>query len=279
MNRLALRDLARSLQFSLDVLWAQCRVSLAVQFQYRAGLLIWLLFFILKPVMYLSVWSAVAGSTGGEVGGYAAPDFAAYFLIVMWVVHFTFNGALIFFEGRVRRGEFSSLLVRPIHPISADIADNLAYKALTMPVLALATVLLVAVFQPRLEPPLWAVAAFVPALMLAYVVRFVSSWIVALSAFWLTRTQAVIHGYQVLLFFLGGEAAPLALLPDWVLVLAWLSPFRWMLAFPTELLLGRLTPPEALTGLGMQLLWAMTSVLLLLPCWRAAVRRYSAVGG
>jgi ABC-2 type transport system permease protein len=118
----------------------------------------------------------------------------------------------------------------------------------------------------------------VPALLLAYVVRFVVTWIVALAAFWLTRTQAVTYVYHFVLLFLGGEAAPLALLPAWVQVVAWVSPFRWMLAFPSELLLGRLTGVEAVAGLGMQLLWGVASCALLVPCWRAAVRRYTAAG-
>ena len=142
-----------------------------------------------------------------------------------------------------------------------------------------ATVVLVALLRPRLEPPAWAVAAFVPALLLAFVIRFVNGWTVSLAAFWLTRMQAVVHGYLVLTLYLAGEVAPLALLPAWVQAVAWVSPFRWMLAFPAELLLGRLTPAEALVGFGMQLLWAAASLALLGVCWRSAARRYTAVGG
>ena len=264
--------------FYVDAFGAQFKATLALQFQYRAGQVIWLLFFVLQPVMYLSVWSAVARSTDGQVGGYAPEDIAAYFVATMWVIHLTFNGVLVFFESRVRGGEFSSLLLRPIHPICADIAANVAYKALTAPLLALATMVLVAAFGPRFNLSAWGIVAFLPALLLAFVVRFVITWMVALAAFWLTRTQAVTQTYLLLLLFLGGQAAPLSLLPGGVQTVAWLSPFRWMLAFPAELLVGRLTPTDAVTGLGIQLLWAVVSLALLVPCWRAAVRRYTAVG-
>ena len=267
------------LRLYVDAFGAQFRASLALQFQHRAAQMIWLLFFVLQPVMYLSVWSAVAGSLGGHVGGYEPHELAAYFLCSMWLIHLTFNGVLVFFEARVRRGDFSPLLLRPMHPIVADIADNLAYKALTLPLLGAATVGLFMAFRPLADPPPWAVAAFASAVVLAFVVRFVTTWIVALSAFWLTRTHAVIQAYLLLLLFLGGQAAPLSLLPDWVQAVAWLSPFRWMLAFPIELLLGRLSPSEAMAGLGLQLLWAAASLALLRWCWRAAVRHYTAVGG
>jgi ABC-2 type transport system permease protein len=196
----------------------------------------------------------------------------------MWVVHLTFNGAFVFFESRVRRGDFSPLLLRPVHPIVGDIADELAYKTQTAPLLALASLVLVVTFQPRLETAWWAVAVGLPALLLASVIRFLTTWTVALAAFWLTRTQAVAQVYLLTLFFLGGEAAPLALLPDWVQGVAWLTPFPWMLAFPAALLIGHLAPAQAVAGLGMQLLWVAASLLLLSVCWRAALRRYSAAG-
>jgi ABC-2 type transport system permease protein len=212
------------------------------------------------------------------VGGLAPEDFAAYFIATMWVVHLTFNGALVYFEDRVRRGDFSPLLLRPVHPIVGDVAENLAYKTHTAPLVALATLVLSVTFAPRVEAPLWAAAASVPALLLAFVVRFVNTWTVALAAFWLTRTQAVAQGYLLVLLFLGGEAAPLALLPGWAQAAAWASPFPWMLAFPAELLIGRLTPAQALAGIGMQVLWVVLSLLLAWACWRAALRRYTAVG-
>ena len=51
----------------LNALRAQFRASLAVQFQYRTSQVIWLLFFILQPTMYLSIWSAVARSRPVEI--------------------------------------------------------------------------------------------------------------------------------------------------------------------------------------------------------------------
>ena len=256
----------------------QYRAHLALQLHYRAAHVVWLLWFVLKPVLYLTVWSAVARSSGGPVGGLAPQDFGAYFIATMWVVHLTFNGAFAYFESRVRRGDFSPLLLRPVHPIVGDVAENLAYKTHTTPLFALATLVLVVTFAPRIEPPPWAVAASAPALLLAFVVRFVNTWTVALAAFWLTRIQAPAQAYLLVLFFLGGEAAPLALLPGWVQAAAWLSPFPWMLAFPAELLVGRLSPAEALAGIAMQLLWTALSLLLAWACWRAALRRYTAAG-
>jgi len=72
--------------------------------------------------------------------------------------------------------------------------------------------------------------------------------------------------------------APLSLLPEWLQTLAAILPFRWMLAFPTELLLGRLTPTEVIWGAVTQVMWLGLSWGILAVVWSRGVRRYSAVG-
>ena len=51
------------------------------------------------------------------------------------------------------------------------------------------------------------VAAFIPAVILAAVLRFVLEWVLALSAFWLTKVSALNNLYFSLHLFLGGAFA------------------------------------------------------------------------
>jgi ABC-2 type transport system permease protein len=182
------------------------------------------------------------------------------------------------FEYRIRQGQFSPKLLRPIHPIHADIADNVGYKLLTAPVLAVATAVLVLLYQPRLEPPAWAVAAFVPALLLAFWLHFMSGWTLALAAFWLTRVAAVNELFFLATIFLSGAWVPISLLPGPLQAISWALPFRWWFAFPVELLMGRLDGRATLVGLGMQLFWAVAVLALCRFLWARAIRQYTAVG-
>jgi ABC-2 type transport system permease protein len=262
----------------LDVYRAQLRATVALQLQYRVSLVIWLTWSVLEPVVFLTVWSTVARSTGGQVGGWEPGDFAAYYLIGMWVTHLTFTWIMHEFEYRIRLGQFSPKLLRPIHPIHADIADNVTYKLLTLPVLAVATLALVVLYQPRVEPPLWAVGTFVPSLLLAFWLRFLSGWTLALAAFWLTRVAAINELFFLATIFLSGAWVPIALLPWPLQALSWALPFRWWFAFPVELLMGRLTTDQTLVGLGMQLFWSVVVLALCRFLWERAIRQYTAVG-
>jgi ABC-2 type transport system permease protein len=142
----------------------------------------------------------------------------------------------------------------------------------------IAALVLALVFRPEVHSSVWAVAAFVPALLLAFVLRFLIEWTLALAAFWTTRVSAVNQGYYVAALFLSGQIAPLSLLPFPVQIAAAALPFRWMISFPVELVLGRLSPMEAATGLTVQVAWLGVALLLLRVVWRAGLRSYSAVG-
>jgi ABC-2 type transport system permease protein len=256
----------------------QFKTTLAMMFQYRASLIIWMIGQVLEPLVYLIVWSVVSQTSGGSVSGYTTRDFAAYFILLMLVNQFTYTWIMYEFEYRVRQGTLSFALLKPVHPIHSDIADNVSSKLITLPLMILIAAGLSVIFHASISPASWSIALFIPILLLAFFVRFFLEWTLALAAFWTTRVGAINQTYFLLMLFLSGQIAPLALLPSPVQVVARILPFRWMIGFPVELLLGRLTLAETLTGLGAQFAWLLISVVLLRIVWRAGVRVYSAVG-
>jgi ABC-2 type transport system permease protein len=261
-----------------DIYSQQFKVTFASFIQYRAALVIWLIGHVLEPLIYLVVWSTVSRSSGGSVGGYTASDFAAYFIVLMIVNHVTYTWIMYEYEYRVRQGTLSFELLRPVHPIHSDIADNVTSKLITLPGMLVIAGILAVFFRPSFRAVPWAMAAFVPAVLLAFIVRFITEWTLALAAFWTTRVSAMNQIYFMAMLFFSGQLAPLELLPQPVRVIAFVLPFRWTIGFPTELLLGRLTPAQALTGLGMQTAWLAAALVLMRIVWRAGLRVYSAVG-
>lgn len=262
----------------VDVYVQQFKTTLASQLQYRAALFIWLIGHILEPLILLVVWSAVSRTNGGSAGGFTTGGFASYFIVLMLVNHITFTWIMYEYEYRVRQGTLSFALLRPVHPIHADIADNMSFKLITLPAMLLIAALLAAAFHPTMLFVPWAAVAFVPALVMASLLRFLVEWTLALTAFWTTRVNAANQAYYVLMLFLSGQIAPPSLLPLPIRIAAAILPFRWMISFPVELLLGRLSPAQALVGFVAQIAWLVISLILLRIVWRAGVRVYSAVG-
>lgn len=260
------------------IYFQQLKTSIASMLQYRAALVIWLIGNILEPLIYLVVWSTVSGSSGGSIGGYGTRDFAAYYIVLMIVNQMTFSWVMYYFDYRIREGTFSAILLHPVHPIHSDIADNLSFKTVTLPVIGAAAAVLAAVFHPAFKPMSWLSLAFIPALILAFLVRFLIEWTVALAAFWTTRVTAINQIYYMAVLFFSGQIAPLALLPGPLRVVATILPFRWTVGFPVELILGRLTPVQVTTGLAVQTAWLLAALVILKFAWRASLKNYSAVG-
>jgi ABC-2 type transport system permease protein len=256
----------------------QFKTTFAAMMQYRASLLIWMIGHVLEPLVYLIVWSTVSTTSGGSVGDYSTESFAAYYIVLMLVNHVTYTWIMYEYEYRVREGLLSFALLRPVHPIHSDIADNVSSKLITLPIMLVIAAILGVLFHPALEILPGAIVLFIPALLLAFLLRFLLEWTLALVSFWTTRVGAINQTYFVLILFLSGQIAPLSLFPPPVRFIAEILPFRWMIGFPVELILGRLSLAEAATGIFAQGLWTGVAFLLLRVVWRAGVRVYSAVG-
>jgi ABC-2 type transport system permease protein len=256
----------------------QFKTTLAMMFQYRASLFIWMIGQVLEPLVYLVVWSVVSEGSGGNVGEYTTRDFAAYFILLMLVNHVTYTWIMYEVEYRIRQGSFSFALLKPVHPIHSDIADNVSSKLITTPVMIVIGVIMALLFHATLSLTWWAVIVFIPALFLAFLLRFLVEWTLAQAAFWTTRVSAVNQTYFVILLFLSGQIAPLALLPHPVQVLAKILPFYWTIGFPVELLLGQVKLTDALTGIAVQVIWLGISFFVLRIVWKAGLKVYSAVG-
>jgi ABC-2 type transport system permease protein len=256
---------------------ALVRVSVAVQLQYRASGVIWMIGSILEPVVFLAVWSTVARGEGGTVEGFGPRELAAYYVALLLVNHLTFSWVMHEFQYFIQTGQFSFLLLRPLHPIHEHVADNVAYKAVMLVVMAPAVALLWLLFEPRFEvgPGL---ALALPAVGLAFALRFLVEWTLALAAFWTTRVTAINQVYFAVLMFLSGRVAPVALLPEGLRGAADALPFYWMIGFPVELAIGRLEAGDALRGLAVQLAWIAAALGALSALWRVALRQHAAVG-
>lgn len=261
-----------------DIYRTLLRVSLAGQVQYRASGAIWMIGSILEPLVFLVVWTTVARGEGGAIEGFGPREFAAYYIALLFVNHLTFSWVMHNFSFFIQSGQFSFLLLRPLHPIHGDILENVAYKTVMLVVMLPAAAILWWTFEPRFTAGPGGLALALVATALAFALRFLVEWTLALAAFWTTRVNALNQTYFAVMMFLSGRVAPIALLPAWLRATADGLPFYWMVGFPVEIAMGRIGAAEAAAGFGAQLAWVAGAGMLLAVLWRRAVRQHAAVG-
>ena len=262
----------------LDYYLTRARVQIQSNFQYRVATYMWMIGMLAEPIVYLVVWTTISEQQGGDVQGITTGQFAAYYIVWTLVRNMNIVFTPYGWEWRIREGELSASLLRPLHPIHEDIAGFAGWKVVTIILwLPIAAVLWVA-FDPEFDVRAAEIAAFCVAIWGAYLIRTMFLTSLGMVTFWTTRVSALFELMVGLELLLSGRLVPLPLMPDWVEDIANVLPFKWSFYFPIETLVGDLSNRELLEGLGMQLLWIVLLTGLFLVVWRFAVRRYSAVG-
>jgi viologen exporter family transport system permease protein len=262
----------------LQIYPAFFRIGLLENIQYRASGMIWMIAMILEPVIFLVIWGRVSAARGAPVAGYDAAQFAAYYMTLMMVNQLTFTWVMETFQFRIQTGDFSYELLRPVHPMHADVTMNIAFKLVMLMIMLPALAVIGFAFHPQFDLRAGNILAGVAALALAFVLRFFLEWTLALAAFWTTRVTAINRIYYSLATFLSGRVAPIAVLPVWLGAAARELPFYYCVGFPVEVFLGRLPPESVLRGFVAQLAWLGVAALTTAFVWKRAARRYAAVG-
>ena len=271
------------MRYWIGVYRVNLKMAIAQMLQYRFGILIWAIWGFVGPLISLAVWSAASAAHGGTISNgsgasFTQSDFTAYFLTFMIVGHLIMSWDAFEFAYRVRDGNLSPRLLKPLHPIHTDVASNIAFKLATSAMILPAWILLFVLLHPTPPHSLGSFLLGIPAVLLAGMLRYIWQYSLALIAFWTTRVEAINQLYFTLDGFLAGRIAPLALLPGWMGTAAIYSPFRSMGAFPVELLLGRVPPDQILPGFMLQIVWLVVGLGVFRLLWSRGIRQYSAVG-
>ena len=253
------------------------KASWSNMLEYRAQILLWMTGSLMMVVM-LMVWLGIAADQA-TVGGFSAVDFTLYYMLGLVVRNMTAVWASWELDTQIREGTLSPQLLRPINPIHNHIAANWVEKtirlAVTVPIAALVIALTPGA---KIDLSLGALAALAVALLGAWAVAFFVDYLIGLTAFWTTQTSAFIMGFYGLRIVLSGTAAPMQLFPAEFQAALTALPFRYMLSFPLEIALNKLSPEQILSGLAIQWAWVTVFVLAVAVVWRLAIRSYSAVG-
>ena len=246
---------------------------------YRAEILIWMLAGAV-PLIMMAVWIGKAQAGGGSVGGLDAPAFAAYFLAAWLAQQSTVAWVAWELDVAIRQGNLSSKLLRPIDPFWEYIMQHLTERFVRIP-LVIGLVLRGLLLAPKgtvLTTGLEAVLMFILGITMAFLIRFLISYIIGILAFWTEQATAFDEGYYVLATFLAGGFAPLELFPSAVRNFVEWTPFPYIVYYPAKMLTGQLSAFETARVFAVQLAWVLGLVVLRQVMWRVGLKKYGAVG-
>ena len=255
------------------------QVNWAEQWQYRANLIMYLLYWLVSPVVYLAVWTTIARSQG-SVGGLTVNDFVTYYMTLLIVDQLTSEITIHLLAYKIQDGTLSGELIRPIHPILTNtLMNNLAFKVLTILALVPVWIVLWFLFRPDYSSvTLSNLLLALPAILLGSTISFLLGAALTCVAFWTTRVFALSEFYWALAVMFSGQFVPLQLMPRLVQQIAGYLPFAMFKYIPIQIILGRLSAQEITRAYLVGIFWLLISILLFRWIWREGVKKFSAVG-
>ena len=263
---------------SICTLLYNAKLNLMGELEFRAAFLIWIVEETLGTLISLGVWLAVLEHSSRLPLDRA--QLFTYFIAQGLVRTFTITWLIHLIPENIRDGHLSQKLLSPVPPMVHWIGDNVAQKVLRLLMQVPLVFVLGLVFRAELRLPgdvrTWVLVLI--AVLLAAAVAFLLDLLVTSMAFWLQDVWGLSGAVYFAERFLNGRLIPLALFPAWLGGLMEAQPFRYMLSFPLEILIGTLDAPDVARGFVWQVGWAVALYLLYRVQWRYGLRAYSAVG-
>ncbi len=255
------------------------QVNWAEQWQYRANLLMYLMYWLVSPIIYLAVWTSIA-NVKGDVNGFTANDFITYYMVLLICDQVTSNIIIHTFAYKIQDGSLSGELIKPVHPmLTSALVNNVAFKMLSMMGLTPIWVILYFLFKPDFSNVAFQnVLLAIPVMVIAFLIGYLLSATITALAFWTTRIYSIHEFYFALILLFSGQFVPLPLMPKVIQDIAQYLPFQLLLYFPIQLILGKLSADQIVMGYVMAGVWLVLAAFLFNIVWRNGVKRYSAVG-
>lgn len=255
------------------------QVNWAEQWQYRANLVMYILYWLVSPIIYLAVWTSIANSKG-DVNGLTANDFITYYMILLIVDQLTSNIIIHIFAYKIQDGTLSGELIRPIHPLLTNtLVNDVAFKTLNLFVLTPIWLVLALIFRPDFASvTIGGILLALPAILLGYMINFLLSGTISSLAFWTTRVFSIHEFYYAMILLFAGQFVPLQLMPGIIQTVARFLPFQLFMYLPIQIIQGNLSPDQIVQGYLTGIAWLVAAVTLFRWVWGEGVKRFSAVG-
>ncbi|MCC7367769.1 MAG: ABC-2 family transporter protein [Chloroflexi bacterium] len=232
-------------------------------------------FGFLRAYMFIALYEA-----RGEVGGYTLADTLAFTFITQGMA------ALIGLWGwwpiaeSVQDGSVASDLSRPYDYQFAWMAQDYG-RALYQFVARSAPPFVVGMVAFGItlpgDPLIW--LALVPTVILSVGVSYGWRFCLNLSTFWWTDHRGTAGIAMMIGMLFSGFLVPIAMWPDGLREIGYLSPFAAMVAIPIDVFLGKLSGTDVLAALALQAFWLVALLALGRLVLSAALHKLVVQGG
>lgn len=252
------------------------------EMEYRANYLFETVIGLVAFMVLFFLWRSIYQSNHGQsIAGLPFREMLTYVLLAKfwdWVIDPTTEIDNMLPED-IRHGGLNRFLTRPLNDRFYRFSLYLSHKILHT-VMRIGPVVVLICFLPRvfmITPSVgwWLLPV---AGLLALVLQFSFSYLIAMVAFWWLEIWGVLFLKRLIISFLAGAWMPLTMFPEKIARLFMALPFQYMIFFPIQIVQGKLAPAVIQKGIFVQLLWISVFTVIGKIIWEQGMKQYSAAG-
>jgi ABC-2 type transport system permease protein len=258
------------------------KISLAQEFSYRVNFVMWRVRNIIQIFLVFFLWDTVFSNTSRELFGYDRSRILTYIFGLLIVKSLVLSTRSIDVAGDISRGDISNYLLKPVNYFKYWLTRDFSSKVLNLIFAFFETVLLFVILKPPfyLQTNPITLLAFVVTLVIAIFIYFTIVFITSSVPFWIPEAAWGVHFILTAIFveFLSGALFPLDILPQILQKIVYMTPFPYLIFFPIEIYLGKISGFILLKGIGISFLWAVFLWIALKIIWNKGLKVYQAYG-
>jgi len=247
---------------------------------YRLSFLFWRLRAFIQLMVLYFLWLAIIPQ-GTTVFGYDQAKILTYILGTSIIRSFILSSRSVDVAGEIGSGDFSNFLLRPISYLKYWFAKDFSDKIVNL----IFSIFEISLIFILLRPPvivqtnLAIVGLTILSIILGMILYFYLSFLISMAAFWTPENVWPPRFLAVIIIeFLAGSLFPLDILPAGIFNFLRILPSTYLLFFPLNVYLGRLTLVETFFGLGVSIFWILVFYQMVKLLFRSGVKRYAAWG-
>lgn len=272
-------------------IWATVlRISIEERLVYRGDFALGTLMRFLPLLTQVFMWGAIfytvrRADGASTIAGFTYEEMIAYYLLTQISRAFSsMPGLASMIALQIRNGEIKKYLIQPVDLIGFLLLGRIAHKLVYYVVAAGPFALVFYLCRDYFSgwPDATTMLAFLASLVMAFIMGFFMEATLGLLGFWLLEVSSLLFIYMLFTFFFSGHMFPIDMLDGlpWHLgTIVRAIPLQYLAYFPAAVFLGKIQGADLAWGLGLQLFWTVTFIVLCRVTFNLGVRRYSGYGG
>ena len=257
------------------------RAGIIESLQFRLSMLIIFVGNLLYLIVIYFLWKAIYASSGQEVvNGMTFSDTLIYLVLASAIFNFIEMYTVWEMGRAIQSGNMVLNLLKPMEyrkylfwSFSGTFVTQFFFTFLP-------TFIIVAIVTNGSIQFGFNLLYFVISIVMAIVINYNIDFFVGTICLYTESIWGINIMKQVLVLLLSGATVPIAFFPETFKMIVYCLPFQSIYNAPLSLLLGKDMPvSEAMTTLGIQLLWCVVMMILSRLFWKSSLKQITVNGG